>query len=300
MSQRIAFAFTFLALVPSLSHGAVNLVSNPGFDVDLSGWGLYGSTVPGNLTWADADELGQVGSGALRLVDLAAAYFHGVVTNCFPVHPGVPMVFGASAFTPDTSEVRTARAILRIYDDLDCGGEILDEVASDLPAALGLSTWSPMQGYGTAPPGAQAASLRLELLGNEPPAELFFDNAYVLEGQSCATTSTVACMNDRRFRVAMSWEIPDGTRGYGSLLAFSGDSLRATFFNPGNVEVVLKVLDGCAVNQRFWVFVAGLTNVEVKIHVTDTHTGEVWEYENPLDQAFAPVQDTSAFADCPH
>ena len=70
------------------------------------------------------------------------------------------------------------------------------------------------------------------------------------------------------------------------------------FFSPDNVELSVKVLNGCAVNNHFWVFASGLTNVEVVLRVTDTQTGETHTYFNPNGQAYAPVQDTSAFS-CP-
>jgi hypothetical protein len=72
-----------------------------------------------------------------------------------------------------------------------------------------------------------------------------------------------------------------------------------TFFDPANVEIVLKVLDGCAINQRQWVFVAGLTDVPVAITVSHMPSGASLTYLNPGGQAFAPVQDTAAFARCP-
>ncbi|HVR28597.1 MAG TPA: hypothetical protein VMS86_03600, partial [Thermoanaerobaculia bacterium] len=72
------------------------------------------------------------------------------------------------------------------------------------------------------------------------------------------------------------------------------------FFDSANVEILIKVLDACAsAFDSFWVFAAGLTNVEVRLTVTDTETGMVKVYDNPLDQPFQPVQDTRAFATCP-
>ena len=62
----------------------------------------------------------------------------------------------------------------------------------------------------------------------------------------------------------------------------------------------MKVLDACSFNDRFWVFASGLTNVEVRITVTDTETGRIRQYFNPEGKAFAPVQDVSAFATCPY
>ena len=61
---------------------------------------------------------------------------------------------------------------------------------------------------------------------------------------------------------------------------------------------MIKVLNGCGLNDRFWVFAGGLTNVEVKIRVTDTVAGVTRKYANPLSTAFQPILDTGAFATC--
>jgi hypothetical protein len=66
------------------------------------------------------------------------------------------------------------------------------------------------------------------------------------------------------------------------------------FFGAGNVETVLKVLDGRPVNGHFWVFYGALSNVQYTLTVTDTLTGTVKTYTNPSGQ-FASVADTSAF-----
>ena len=72
------------------------------------------------------------------------------------------------------------------------------------------------------------------------------------------------------------------------------------FFNADNVEVVVKVLDACATAfQSFWVFAAGLTDVEVDLHITDTEADQTNTYFNDLKQRFEPIQDTSAFVTCP-
>jgi hypothetical protein len=62
--------------------------------------------------------------------------------------------------------------------------------------------------------------------------------------------------------------------------------------------MLLKVLDGCRVNDRFWVFAAATTNVEYTLRVTDTATGLEKSYFNPLGQAAAALTDTNAFAAC--
>ena len=71
------------------------------------------------------------------------------------------------------------------------------------------------------------------------------------------------------------------------------------FFAPDNIEIVAKVLSGCSVDGRYWVFAGGLTNVETELTVTDLQVGATNTYVNALGTPFQPIQDTSAFSSCP-
>lgn len=101
-----------------------------------------------------------------------------------------------------------------------------------------------------------------------------------------------------RFAVEATWRTPAGEIGGAQPVALTGDTGYLWFFGPTNVEVVLKVIDGCALNDRFWVFAAGLTNTDVELKVTDLATGRVQAYKNPLNKPFQPILDTGAFATC--
>ncbi|MCP3959709.1 MAG: hypothetical protein GY719_17820 [bacterium] len=70
------------------------------------------------------------------------------------------------------------------------------------------------------------------------------------------------------------------------------------FFDPTNPEVLFKVLDGCAINERFWVFYAATTNVGFTVTVEDTEAGIERTYTNPDLTPAAPVTDVDAFATC--
>jgi PKD repeat protein len=102
-----------------------------------------------------------------------------------------------------------------------------------------------------------------------------------------------------RFKVETTWKTPAGATGSGQAVQLTSDTGYFWFFNSENVEMVVKVLDACSLNQRFWDFAGGLTNVQVDIKVTDTKTGTVKMYHNPQNTPFQPIQDTSAFATCP-
>jgi hypothetical protein len=115
---------------------------------------------------------------------------------------------------------------------------------------------------------------------------------------ACFSTATRLCLNQQRFAVQI--EFDTGTEdGPGLRQVLTNDTGYFYFFDPDNVEVVVKVLDACGVNNRYWVFAAGLTDVEVRLTVTDTQTNSSKQYFNNLGQGFVPVTDTSAFATCP-
>ena len=107
------------------------------------------------------------------------------------------------------------------------------------------------------------------------------------------------CVGRGRFKVEASWTTLDGATGGAEGFLVTENTAVFTFFDDANVELVVKVLDACALTDRFWVFAAGLTDVEVELVVTDTFFGTSRTYTNPLSSPFQPIQDTSAFATCP-
>ncbi len=117
--------------------------------------------------------------------------------------------------------------------------------------------------------------------------------------QTCAGTATSLCLQQGRFRVEADWRRANGTTGSGTAVALTPDTGYFWFFNSQNVELVVKVLDGCTNNGHFWVFAGGLTNVEVDLTVTDTLTEVIYRATNPQGTPFQPIQDTSAFVTCP-
>ena len=115
----------------------------------------------------------------------------------------------------------------------------------------------------------------------------------------CVPGPTTLCLSDGRFRVETAWRVPrEDTSGLGTAVALTADTGYFWFFDAENLEVVVKVLNGCVVNGHQWVFAAGLTNVDVTITVMDTTTSESRTYQSFAGAPFPPIQDTAAFA-CP-
>ncbi|HEX5716065.1 MAG TPA: hypothetical protein VF179_07900 [Thermoanaerobaculia bacterium] len=117
------------------------------------------------------------------------------------------------------------------------------------------------------------------------------------QAQASASESALE-LRQARFRVSATWKTASGHTGPAQAVRLTDETGYFWFFDPNNVEMLLKVLDGCPLSNRFWVFAGGLTNVAVAIHIEDRETGIIKTYFNPPNTPFAPIQDTEAFGTC--
>ena len=115
-----------------------------------------------------------------------------------------------------------------------------------------------------------------------------------------AADAAALFLGQGRFRAEATWRDAAGNTGVGKLAAPAADgSGLFWFFSPDNWELLVKVIDGCALNNRYWVYAAGTTDVEYTLTVTDTLTGRTARYENPLGRTSPAITDTEAFPTCP-
>jgi hypothetical protein len=165
---------------------------------------------------------------------------------------------------------------------------------------------------GAVPAGSSAALLQGLLPATAYVFRVRAGRAGVFSGYSneaAATTSAVPgpCVADTRtlclggrFRVRASWRTLDRRAGEASVLPVpSADSGLLWFVSPDHLEILVKVLDRCARNGRYWVFIGPATNAQSLLTVTDTRTGKVRVYFTPAGNSPQAVTDTAAFADCP-
>lgn len=115
-------------------------------------------------------------------------------------------------------------------------------------------------------------------------------------GPGCTPTESTLCLNQGRFRVSAFWRDFEGNLGRGHAVSLTGDTGYFWFFAPSNVELVVKALDGRALNSSYWLFYGALSNVEYVLEVTDTVTGVQRAYRNAPGN-LASFADTSAFQD---
>ncbi|MFL6196874.1 MAG: hypothetical protein ACJ75H_22005 [Thermoanaerobaculia bacterium] len=107
-------------------------------------------------------------------------------------------------------------------------------------------------------------------------------------------TSGLALVHDR-FLVEVAFTDPrTNTVGQGQAVDLTGDTGAFWFFDPANLELMIKILDGRASNGHFWVFFGGLSDVDYTVTVTDSLTGAFRTYHNDR-HTLASRADVNAF-----
>lgn len=132
--------------------------------------------------------------------------------------------------------------------------------------------------------------------------EIAVNEVYDVEGRrffrGCRPGASRLTLHDGRFEVCASYRTPAGAEGVGEPLALTGESGAFWFFEPSNLEVVLKLLDGCGTNGNFWVFSAGLTNLEITLGVLDTWSGRTWIFDNDQGTPYPPIGEITSLPVC--
>jgi hypothetical protein len=120
---------------------------------------------------------------------------------------------------------------------------------------------------------------------------------------SCGSSTTAAaCLNDR-FAITTKWRTNatpgTPTDGDGHVIVASANSGIFWFFSSDNWEVMVKALNACSLNSRYWIFSAATTNVFYRMEVLDVRAGVQKIYFNYPGPPAPAVTDVDAFATCP-
>ncbi len=118
----------------------------------------------------------------------------------------------------------------------------------------------------------------------------------VVVNPDCVPGGTVLCLQDGRFRVDVRWwTVPHTPGQHAQAVPLTDDTGNFWFFAPENLEVMIKILNGCGLNQRWWAFASGLTDVGFDLEVWDLETGRIWTDHHDQGQTYRPRLDTNAF-----
>src|SRR5882724_3043415 len=297
MKPRLFFILP-LALAFAGSAAAQNLLSNSGFDTGLSGWQAGAGT-----TWdGTRDAKGSTASGSAHgTAPLPNGGSVILVSQCVNiVHPETSYVLSGKVFIPGGQP--TANGVYFTttpFLDADCSGPIIPGSAGSTPLTTTTNRWTPAAAAVVAY-GASARVSALLYAESPGPFQASVDDLRFepVSASTCVYDEDMLCLHGLRFKVTATFDAGNGNSGAGRMEGLTGDSGYMWFFDEYNVEVIVKVVDGCALGGHYWFFAAGITNVKVVLTVTDLQTGAVKTYTNPADRPFATIEDTAAFA-CP-
>jgi hypothetical protein len=289
--------FVALTVLLAASASAQNLLVNPNFDNSLTGWQTDGQQAV--VSWdgtRDADGSPTSGSAKAVWQEPAVNGIDPTVSQCVEVTPGVPYLFGGKIFIPSGQATPGIGFFIALpFGSPGCTGIVPPSASVNTPPVTTFDTWTEstttivpfgpsilVSGY-----IAPRAGGRFEASYDDVIAE-------PVSAAACVPDASTLCFMNNRFKATATFDAGSGNAGQAHAIP-AGDSGLLWFFSSTNIEVVVKVLDGCGLGGHYWFFAGGLTNVQVTLFVTDTQTGAAQTYHNPLGTAFQPIQDTSAF-----
>ncbi len=172
-------------------------------------------------------------------------------------------------------------------------GEVVDNDSATLPWSFQHAGWSTITAtaafvddQGVPVTEAVTASLGVEVLSEDDS-----------RANVCASEDPFElCLGEDRFVVTVDFFDPKGREWTAARTkVFSRDTGFFTFFDETNVEVMVKVLDACGFNGRYWVFAGGATDVGIRLTVLDSATERSAGYETVGGRPFRAITDLRAF-----
>jgi hypothetical protein len=246
--------------------------------------GDLGTQACGGLPAAGSPEA--PGPSAVTALDAAHPQFR----TTLEVPPGVSrlrVTLNADHYYANDFDLYLSAGSPPTINDADCSSESLAglefcEVRN--PAA---GTWHLLANRAN---GAGPLQLTATLFGSGNPNP----------GGPCVRDATTACLQSGRFEVKVDWRTASD-QGTGKVMSFGGqrtendESVFWWFFNASNFEMGVKVLNGCGLGGKYWVFVSGLTDQGWTARVRDTQTGVTKTYSNAVGHLSSTSGDTAAF-----
>jgi len=157
--------------------------------------------------------------------------------------------------------------------------------------------------------GTAGCGQAYETGGTTPPLDTLRNSSIGIQidqddlSGACIPSDTVLCVDDtpgdRRFKLTLAYSHAGGSSGSAQAIPLSpvGIAQGGAFwiFSQNNPEMLVKVLNACAINGNYWVFGSAGTNIGLTLHAADTTGSATKTYTNTDNTAAQPIQDTSAF-----
>ena len=108
----------------------------------------------------------------------------------------------------------------------------------------------------------------------------------------CAPDADTACTGaDSRFRIEARWRDFGGSEGRGLVQQQKDAWASFSFFDPGQIDLVVKIIDARSFSNNHWIFFSSLSDVFFEVSVLDSQTGLSRVYRNQSG-VFASQGDT--------
>lgn len=221
-------------------------------------------------------------------------------------------------FVPGTNRPAVVSGFGAVFTDVDIAGRSAIEYFGvdgqslgryDVPAAGGDQTLSFLGvSFAGAPAVARVVVTSGDVAidgGGEPVGhdavaadDFLYGEPVAADDAGCVATPTALCLTAGRFRVEATFFAAQTGSGIARVVPLNANSGTMTFFSPQVSEVLIKVLDACALNNRFWVYGAAATDVGYDITVTDTATDASKVYSKTQGPPAPALTDSDAFDTC--
>jgi hypothetical protein len=194
-----------------------------------------------------------------------------------------------AALAPGPFDIRVT------YDELQADNVFLGLAATDEGNVYDVSVGSQRPPHASGPQGdipIHGVGIKYVVAENDAPPP---------PPPTCIADDTTLCLGNGRFKVQGNYTTTNAGSGMAHAVKLTDDTGYFWFFQQNNVEAVVKVLNGCGLNNHFWVFAGGLTDQGVTFTVTDTTKSPTVSrtYTNPRGTKWVTITDTSALSTCP-
>jgi hypothetical protein len=259
----------FLPLLAFVAHPALsqNLLVNPGFDRDLSGWTSQTQTYPDpahgdvSATWTAADAAGSTASGGLALHARTGYHESAQISlgQCLAVTEGRLVSFGGRFLTAHQFATAGTSVDVAFFASSDCGGVALGSgMATSLPFAGYPETnsngvWLPAASAVLSSPGTRSARVGVSV---SSAGSGYYGSGYVdaIADDVYATVAPAA---------VTTWMLPSAAWVHGA--AGSYWTTQFTLSNPGPTDAAVTFkwlghdIDGRGGYETTYVVRAGQT-----------------------------------------
>lgn len=153
-------------------------------------------------------------------------------------------------------------------------------------------------------PAGTTFQYRIRAMGEDGASAFSSVVAGATDGSTspCDEKRGALCLNNGRFEATVKWGPSEDETSREVKRVMLPEAPNSGLFSLSpheNLQLLVNVVDGCNVNDRFWLDFAAVTDAELTLKVRDTRTGRTWVYFNPAGTIPESVRDTEFFATCP-